>query len=122
MVKQEHLDLVAVHLAAENEHRLEETVATLHAECVFEDVPMRRIFRGRNGAREYYRIWWDAFDFRVRGKKRHFTTEGLMIAETTYVGRHVGDFIGIPPSGRPIELPLAVIIGFHDGLMDGERF
>ncbi len=29
--------LVATHLAAENEHRLEDTLATLHEDCLFED-------------------------------------------------------------------------------------
>jgi steroid delta-isomerase-like uncharacterized protein len=122
MIEQANLDMVARHLKAENEHRMEETLATLHPECVFEDVPRRIVYRGRGGARDYYDYWWKAFDFQVRGKRRHFTDEGLMVAETNYVGRHVGEFVGIAPTGRPIELPLVVFIGFRDGLMDGERF
>jgi len=76
MIRQEHLDLVGLHLAAENEHRLEDTLATLHPECVFEDVAMQRVYRGREGAREYYTAWWSAFEVVVQGKKRHFTDEG----------------------------------------------
>lgn len=122
MVSKEHLQMVATHLAAENEHRMEDTLATLHTACVFEDVPMQRIYNGREGAREYYAAWWHAFDLKVGGGTRHFTDEGLMIAETRYVGRQVGDFFGIPARQRPIELQLAVVIGFRDGLMNGERF
>lgn len=122
MIKPEHLNLVSIHLAAENEHRMEDTLETLHPDCVFEDVAMERVYKGREGARQYYDQWWKAFDLTVKGKKRHFTDEGLMIAETSYVGRHVGDFFGIAPTQRPIEIRLAVIIGFRDGLMDGERF
>jgi steroid delta-isomerase-like uncharacterized protein len=121
-VNQEHLALVAKHLAAENEHRMAETLETLHPDCVFEDVAMGKIYRGRAGAEEYYRRWWTAFDFKVQGKKRHFTEEGVLIAETSYLGKHVGDFFGLPPTQQPIELRLCVIIGFRDGLMDGERF
>jgi steroid delta-isomerase-like uncharacterized protein len=122
MVTKEELALVDRHLAAENEHRMEDTLATLHPDCVFEDMAMAKVYRGRVGAREYYTTWWTAFDLTVRGRKRHLTTEGIMVAETSYVGAHVGAFCGVPASGRPIELRLAVVIGFRDGLMDGERF
>ena len=122
MVTPEHLQVVARHLAAENEHRMEDTLATLHPDCVFEDVAMGLTWNGREGAREYYRIWWNAFDLQVRGKRRHGTSEGMLIAETSYVGRHVGDFFGLAPTQRPIELRLAVVIDFRAGLMNGERF
>ena len=45
-----------------------------------------------------------------------------MVAEATYVGVHVGDFYGLPATGRSIEIRLAVVITFKDGLMLGERF
>ncbi len=122
MVSKEHLDMVATHLAAENKHLMEETLATLHPECVFEDVALQHVYKGRDGARAYYSIWWQAFDLQVKGRKRHFTEEGLMIAEASYVGRHVGNFFGVAPTQRPIELRLAVMIDFRDGLMNGERF
>src|SRR5262245_11426693 len=86
MVTKEELALVDRHLAAENEHRMDDTLATLHPDCVFEDIAMGKVYRGREGAREYYATWWTAFDLTVRGKKRHLTTEGAMIAETSYVG------------------------------------
>ena len=118
----QHRELVARHLAAENAHQLEETLATLHPECIFEDVTLGLEYRGREGAGTYYRTWWDAFSIEVRGIARHWTTEGNMIAETRYVGRHTGDFFGVPATGRDIDLRLAVVIRFRDGLMLGERF
>ena len=45
-----------------------------------------------------------------------------MIAETHYQGTHVGEFLGIPATGKPIDFPLAVVITFRDGLLAGERF
>ena len=52
-MKQEHVDVVGVHLKAENEHRMKETLDTLHPECVFEDVAMGKTYKGRAGAEEY---------------------------------------------------------------------
>jgi predicted ester cyclase len=45
-----------------------------------------------------------------------------MIAEARYLGTHIGPFHGLAPTGRDIDLRLAVIITFRDGLMLGERF
>ncbi|MCW5633345.1 MAG: ester cyclase [Rubrivivax sp.] len=122
MLTPEQQDLLARHVAAENAHRMEDTLATLHPDCVFEDMAMQRRWHGRDGARRYYEAWWRAFELQVRGRRRHVTTDGRLVAEASYVGRHVGEFFGLAASGRPIELELAVIIGFRDGLMEGERF
>jgi steroid delta-isomerase-like uncharacterized protein len=117
-----HRELVARHLIAENAHQMEETLATLHPDCLFEDVTLGLEYRGREGAGEYYRTWWNAFSIEVRGIARHWTTEGNMIAETRYVGTHTGNFFGVPATGRNLDLRLAVVIRFQDGLMLGERF
>lgn len=118
----QHRGLVGRHLAAENAHQLEETLATLHPDCLFEDVTLGLEYHGREGAGRYYRTWWDAFSIEVRGIARHWTTEGNMIAETRYVGTHTGEFFGVPATGRRLDLRLAVVIRFRDGLMLGERF
>jgi steroid delta-isomerase-like uncharacterized protein len=111
------------HLAAENQHRMHETLAELHPDCVFEDLPLGKIYRGRAGAEAYYRLWWDAVDLEVRGERRHWSEDGaFMIAETWYQGIHRGPFLDYAPTGRPIRFPLAVVIPFRDGLMAGERF
>jgi steroid delta-isomerase-like uncharacterized protein len=111
------------HLAAENAHRMEETLAALHPDCLFEDLPLGKTYRGRAEAENYYRFWWDAFDLEVKGEHRHWSEDGaFMIAQTWYQGVHRGQFLDYAPSGRPIRFPLAVVIPFRDGLMAGERF
>jgi steroid delta-isomerase-like uncharacterized protein len=111
------------HLAAENAHRMEETLAELHPDCVFEDLPLGKTYRGRVGAEAYYRLWWDALDLEVKGERRHWSEDGaFMIAQTRYQGVHRGRFLDYAPTGRPVDLPLAVVIPFRDGLMVGERF
>ena len=57
------------------------------------------------------------------GERRHWSEDGaFMIAQTRYHGIHRGRFLDYEPSGKPISLPLAVVIPFRDGLMAGERF
>jgi steroid delta-isomerase-like uncharacterized protein len=117
-----HEPVVNRHLAAENAHRMQETLAELHPDCVFEDLPLGKTYRGRTGAEAYYRLWWDAFDLEVKGERRHWSEGGaFMIAQTTYQGSHRGRFLDHPqPAGRSTSR--AVVIPFRDGLMAGERY
>ncbi len=115
--------LVDIHVEAENKHLLAETINTLHSECVFEDIPLGQIYKGREGAAEYYQTWWNAFGIIVKPNRGiQWTIDGNMVAESRYVGTHTGEFFGLKATGRSIDLPFVVIIGFKEGLMLGERF
>jgi steroid delta-isomerase-like uncharacterized protein len=110
------------HVTAETAFQMEQTLATLTANCVFEDVPSGEVFRGHEGVRRYYREWWDAFGNVPSGSKRYVPSGDCLIVETHFVGTHRGDYQGIKASGKPIDLPVAIFVSFQDGLMSGERF
>jgi steroid delta-isomerase-like uncharacterized protein len=118
-------ELIFRHLAAENAHDLAATLATLHPECVFEDHATGQIWHGHEGASAHYRQWWRAFDVRVtRGKSQasYWAAEDIYIAEATWEGRHIGDFLGIAPTNASIKQPFVVFVAIQDGLMAGEKF
>lgn len=122
MLKPELLAVLQAHVAAETDHRMEETLATLTADCVFEDVPSSITYRGHAGVREYYAAWWSAFGNVPSGSRRYVPAGDCLIVETRFVGTHRGLWAGIAASGRAIDLPVAIFISFRDGLMAGERF
>lgn len=115
-------DLVARHLQAENRHDLPATLATLHPECVFEDLALGWTFTGLAGAARYYTLWWEAFDLTVRGERRHWSHVDTLVAETRFTGLHRGAFCGLPSTGNVLDLRMVVVVDFRDGLMSGERF
>jgi steroid delta-isomerase-like uncharacterized protein len=116
-----NLEILKRHLAAENEHDMDATLATLHPECLFED-PMRcLVYLGREGAREYYAFWWEAFDLTVVSERRHIATDGNIISEARYQGVHRGSLPGESATGARIDFPLAVFLTFREGLLAGER-
>jgi steroid delta-isomerase-like uncharacterized protein len=121
MSQSDLLQLLDRHLRAENAHDLEGTLATLTADCEFVDHALGMRWRGRTGAAEHYTMWWNAFDIEVTGERLHLAADSA-VAETTWRGTHVGEFLGIAPTGRPVELTIAVFVEFGDGLMAGERF
>lgn len=117
--------LVHRHLEAENAQDLAGTLATLHPDCRFDDLATGQTWHGHEGAAAHYRQWWTTFDVAVKrgpGQVAAWTAEDGYIAEATWHGRHVGPFLGIAPTGRPIVQPFVVVLSFRDGLMLGERF
>ncbi|MBE0612309.1 MAG: ester cyclase [Burkholderiales bacterium] len=110
------------HVAAETVFDLEGTLATLTEDCLFEDVPSGEVYRGREDAGGYYREWWDAFGNVPSSSRLYIPAGNSMIVETRFVGTHRGAYRGVAPTGRPIDLPVAIFISFRDGLLEGERF
>lgn len=117
--------LVRRHLAAENAQDLDGTLATLHSECRFEDLATGQVWLGRDGAAAHYRQWWSTFDVTVKrgeGQRAGWSDDGAYLAEATWHGRHIGTFLGVEATGRPIVQPFVVVLTFKHGLMLSERF
>jgi steroid delta-isomerase-like uncharacterized protein len=117
--------LLQRHLAAENAHDMEATLATLHRDCLFEDHATGQVWRGLDGATAHYRQWWRAFDVTVKrspGQAAFWGSDTVYTAEATWQGTHIGTFLGIPASGKPITLAFVVFLTFREGLMAGEKF
>lgn len=122
MLTPEYQKVLIAHVEAETAHRMEDTLATLTQDCVFDDRALGRVWHGREGARDYYRMWWDGFAIRPEGSTRFTPADDMLIVETRFVGTHQGSFLGVAPTGRPVDVPMAIFVSFADGLMSGERF
>jgi steroid delta-isomerase-like uncharacterized protein len=117
--------LMSAHIEAENAHKMPEVLATLHEQCIFEDVATGQVFHGRNGADAYYRQWWDAFGLtfaREAEDRGYWTEDGICIGEGHSHGTHIGNFLSIAATGRPVTFRFTVFVTFRDGLMASERF
>jgi steroid delta-isomerase-like uncharacterized protein len=121
MPASDYVELLGRHLDAENRHDVDDTLATLTADCVFEDLALDQRFEGHDGAARYYRRWWDAFDTEVTPERLHLVEPATAVAETTWRGKHGGEFLGIVPTGRSIAVPVILVAELRDGLMAGER-
>ena len=117
-----HTAILRQHLAAETVFDMEGTLATLTEDCVFEDVPTGEAYRGRDSVRAYYNEWWTAFAIVPQDIRSYIVSETFLIVETRFVGAHRGKYRGTAPTGRPLNLPVAIFISLRDGLMSGERF
>lgn len=110
------------HLAAEGRHDMEATLEMLHPDCLFVDEPLGLRSSGRDGARRHYEMWWTGFGIGIDGGTLHWSSDNLVIGDTTWIGRHTGPFTGLAATHLPIRLPCVVFVSFQEGLLAGERF
>lgn len=115
-------DLLARHTEAENAHHLADTLATLTPDCTFEDVALGLTLTGHEGASRYYRMWWEGLDVTVDVENvLAVADQPVVVAETTWQGRHVGPFLDIPATNREVMVPVVIIARLDEGLLAHER-
>ena len=83
--------------------------------------PAGGVLEGRAEIERVYRLWLTAFpDILV--EVLDLIVEGDRIAELTKMaGTHAGEFFGVPPSGRHVEMDVVMIMTIKDGLVAEER-
>lgn len=83
--------------------------------------PTGGVLEGRVEIERIYRVWFTAFPDLV------FTTEDLLVDDNRVcllcrlTGSHAGEFFGMPPTGRRIEVAGAFIYRIQNGLIAHER-
>jgi steroid delta-isomerase-like uncharacterized protein len=83
--------------------------------------PTGGVLEGRTEIERIYRVWFTAFPDLM------FTTEDLLVDENRaallcrITGSHAGEFFGMPPTGRRIEVSGVFVYRLQNGLIAHER-
>ena len=65
-------------------------------------------------------VYHVAFDARAEFRTRLFGEEQAMV-EGEIIGTHIGEFAGVPATGKPVRVPLCVVYDLADGLIKRAR-
>jgi predicted ester cyclase len=96
-------------------------LAATHAEKGVVISPFGGVLEGRAEIERVYRLWFSAFTDMT------FTDDDIVIDGDRVVligrlaGTHAGDFFGLAPTGRRIEVQAAQVMKVADGLVVEER-
>lgn len=102
------------HFESENRHDFEATLGTF-AHARYELVPTGDVYDGPEAVRRYYRETRQAFpDQRNRLRALHHGDDAV-ITEFDLMGTHLGNYRGLPPTGRAFTCPMAAVFLFASG-------
>jgi predicted ester cyclase len=77
--------------------------------------------KGRNEVAEFIR-WFHELAFDARPEvKAIFSVDGHACLEADFVGRHTGEFFGVPASGHEVRVPYVVVYDLRGNLITALR-
>ncbi len=120
---QANFNLWLKHARAEHRRQLEELISTLHDDCEYVLVPGGRTWRGKDGAREFYRGLWEAIPDVALTLLHRTDADTAIVEESEVFGTLQGSLFGLPAPANPtrIRFRLAIIFPVRDNLFTGER-
>lgn len=73
-------------------------------------------YRGPEAVAEMLKYFYAGGAFQAEARQRNLVIgEGSAVGEWDFVGRHVGEFAGVPATGKDVNVPLCVCYDLRDG-------
>jgi steroid delta-isomerase-like uncharacterized protein len=121
MTRDQILDFTERRKDALNRHDVIGLAALYAADCVVESPLAAGTIYGRQAVTKVHERLFEAFPD-LQFDQDHVLIDGDKAAVGgTLTGNYTGGFLGLPPSGKPIRVPLAVIFRVADGEIVFER-
>ncbi len=114
--------LVEQHIRLENEHDLEGVLRTFGDGAQYDDEAWGEHYEGRDGVRRFYEQLMKAMpDLSIQVRRRYVTDDAILV-EVVIKGTHLGDWRGLPATGRLVEFPLCGVYTFDaEDRLAGEK-
>jgi steroid delta-isomerase-like uncharacterized protein len=109
------------HVLAENRRSIEGLLETLCAEPVYKIMATNQTYKGQERVAEFYQGLFDGVPDAVFELINVFVGEEGVVEESILRGTHAGTLFDLPPTGRPVALPLTIVFPMLNGEILGER-
>jgi steroid delta-isomerase-like uncharacterized protein len=114
--------IVEEHIGLENEHDLEGVLQTFGKSSRYDDEAWGEHYEGADGVRLFYSQLMKALpDLEIDVQRRHVTDDAIVL-EVVIRGTQLGEWRGLPATGRRVEIPLCGVYTFDsDDRLAGEK-
>ena len=112
--------------ASLSQKNLEAYFATHDVQYVAEDAVFTHMSTGdktvgREAVKQMLHYFYHlAFDARAEIKNT-IITESKAVLEADFIGKHIGEFAGIPPTNKEVNVPLCIVYDLENGLVKHAR-
>jgi len=116
------MNIVQEHVRCENRHDLSGIMQTFGTTALYDELPWRDQYTGRDGVQAYYTQLLESVpDLQIDVQRRHVAGDTIVL-EAVIRGTHLGPWRGLPATGRSVAIPLCAIYTFdQDDRLAGEK-
>jgi steroid delta-isomerase-like uncharacterized protein len=120
-LRKRRLEVVEEHFASEVAQEFDRTLATFDGHPRYEIMATGQIYDGDDEVLAYHRAQRGAFPDQRHENVRHHFADDAVIAEFDLLGTNLGDFYGMPPTGRSFRVPVVAVFFFAGDRIVNER-
>lgn len=104
--------IVELHVRLENAHDLEGVLHTFGDTARYDDEAWGEHYEGGDGVRQFYQQLMKALpDLEIEIQQRHVAADAVVL-EVMIRGTHLGEWRGLPATGRRVGIPLCGVYTF----------
>lgn len=85
---------------------------TLADNCTYTEHPRGRTLRGKNQVHDFLQGWTSAFTDGKVVNPQYLDAGDTVIAQFTFEGTNDGPFLGMPPTGKRVSVPVCEIVRY----------
>ena len=120
-LRQRRVALVEEHFRTEVTQEFARTLATFNGHPHYEIMPTGQVFDGDDEVMGYYRTTRTAFPDQRHDDVRIHVADDAVITEFDLLGTNLGDFYGLPPTGKAFRVPVIAVFFFEGDRITNER-
>ena len=117
-LRHRRLEVIAEHVDTEVTQEFDRTLATFNGHPRYEIMATGQIFDGADEVMGYYRMTRTAFPDQRHDNVRYHIADYAVIVEFDLLGTNLGEFYGIPPTGKTFRVPVIAVFFFDDDRID----
>ncbi|AQT81284.1 ester cyclase [Mycolicibacterium litorale] len=120
-LRRRRLDVIKEHMDTEVTKEFDRTLATFNGHPRYEIIPTGQVFDGDDEVMTYYRTTRTAFPDQRHENARFHLTDEAVIVEFDLLGTNLGEFYGLPPTGKAFRVPVIAVFSFDGDRITNER-
>ena len=120
-LRQRRLEVISEHMDTEVTQEFDRTLATFDGHPRYEIMPTGQVFDGDEEVMGYYRMTRTAFPDQRHDNVRYHVTDETVIVEFDLLGTNLGEFYGLPPTGKSFRVPIIAVFYFDGDRVVNER-
>lgn len=121
-IRQRRLEMIEEHFRSEVDKQFARTLATFAGHPHYEIMATGQVYEGDDEVLAYHRAQRTAFpDQRHDNVRIHVADDDVVVTEFDLLGTNLGEFYGLPPTGRSFRVPVVALFFFDGDRITNER-